>query len=81
MTELEQDINQYAVYAKPACCEIETFVKSELAMVLDKAQRQLKTLPGETFIEEGDMVINGFFDEEIMPKVDALEKTTIDRIN
>ena len=27
------------------------------------------------------MVINGFFDEEIMPKVDALEKTTIDRIN
>ena len=27
MTELEQEINQYAVYDKPIGCEVETFTK------------------------------------------------------
>ena len=81
MTELEKDINQTAVYEQPAGCELETFLKTELASTLDKAQRHFTAEPGETFIEEGEMVINGFIDDEILPKIDALEKTAIDRLN
>ena len=37
------------------------------------------TQPGETFIEEANIIISSFIEHDIMQRVDAMEKIVIDK--
>ena len=37
------------------------------------------TRPGETFIEEANIIINSFMENDILQRVDAMEKIVIDK--
>ena len=50
------------------------FIRTELATVLEKAQRQFKGEAGESFIDEASIVIDGFIEEELLGKIDIMEE-------
>ena len=68
------EFDDYGESDLPTGYEIDFFIREELALVLEKAQRQFKAEVGETFIEEVDIVIEGFIEDELMAKIDILEQ-------
>ena len=68
-----EDIHEITNEEEPYGHEIDLFIRTELSNILEKAQRQFKSEPGETFIQEAAIVIDGFIEDELLAKIDTLE--------